>query len=133
MRAALAAFALAVAGEAFACGHCVEDKVAAVYDHAAVTRAISEGRVVVFCALLDAPAGAESRHRLPGLAESVRGVERGSVRVSYEYGALAFAYDPARASLAAVMRGLETRFAAAGAKLLPMRMTSRAGELKAVP
>ena len=44
MRAALVAAALAMAGETLACGHPVEDKVAAVYDHAALARAIGEGR-----------------------------------------------------------------------------------------
>ena len=45
----LVAGSIAIAsGSAYACGACIEDKVAATYDHAVVTKATAKGQVVVF-------------------------------------------------------------------------------------
>ncbi len=73
-----------------ACGVCVEDKVAATYDHAVVQRAASNGDVVVFCELV----GPIDRARLTAAARGTPGVRRASVRVSTQPAALSFVVEP---------------------------------------
>ena len=41
-----------------ACGHCIEDKVAATYDYSVLTRAAHDGHVVVFTEVRGPAAGA---------------------------------------------------------------------------
>jgi hypothetical protein len=97
------AFLLALAPEAWACGVCVEDKVAATYDFAVVQRAAAQGRVVVFCELKGPIQAAKIRKA----ATEVRGVDRASVRISGEPGALSFVIDPARQSPEAAVMDLQ--------------------------
>ena len=111
-----AAFAFASAA-ALACGACVEDKVAATYDHAVMTRALASGDLVVFCEV-------DGRFDSPRLAQAMRrvhGVRRESVRVSAEPAALSFAVDPklqsAQAAVSAAQRTLP-----AGSRLTVVRL-----------
>jgi hypothetical protein len=121
-----------LSAKAWACGYCVEDKIAAVYDHAAVGRSIAAGRTVVFFAIDgELKHGASARARIEKLAAAVPGAEPGSVRVSAEAAALAIAYDPKRTSLAEVQKALELRFAAQRLTLLAMRVMDRPGDLAA--
>ena len=48
MRAIVLAALLALSRQALACGYCVEDKMAAVYDHATVTRALAQKHQVAY-------------------------------------------------------------------------------------
>lgn len=73
-----------------ACGVCVEDKVAVVYDHAVVQRAQSEGKVVVFCEVH----GATTLNRARLKMANIPGVQARSIRVSTEPSALSFVVDP---------------------------------------
>ena len=63
--------AVAISSSVYACGVCIEDKVAATYDHAIVHQAIASHRQVIFVALegRDArwtpDATVESMHRNP--------------------------------------------------------------------
>jgi len=92
MRAALLGLALA-APAAFGCGACIEDKVAATYDHSVVERAQREHRVVVFAEIRGAEA-AEKLERAAALAASkARGVDPSSVRSAHAPLALSFALD----------------------------------------
>ena len=80
---------------ASACGYCVEDKIAAVYDHAAASRALQENRTVVFFAIDGAlRAGEAQKRKLEAIVASVPGVDRQSVRLSIELATLALAFDP---------------------------------------
>ena len=100
LRLALAAsIAAALApGRAAACGVCVEDKVAATYDHAVVTRATDRGQVVVFAEVKGGGTAASRAAAARRAAARVRGIDPGSVRVSTQPSAgLSFALD-ARAS-----------------------------------
>ncbi len=79
---------------AAACGVCIEDKMAATYDHAAVTAAFKRGHVVVFAEILDANATGEAHKRkIIQAIEARPGVDRGSVRVSFNPAAISFAFD----------------------------------------
>lgn len=116
-----AALWLAAAG----CGVCVEDRIAACYDHAVIERARSHGQEVAFFAvqgpLLQDPA---LPGRLRKQIESAAGVQAGSARVSVESGALSFAYDPRRTNALSVADALEKR---TGFALGLLRVVDRRG------
>ena len=84
---ALAWFVVALAAhDAAACGHCSEDKIAAVYDYAAVTAATARGATLIYAAI---DGGAALTHaaraaRVRQALAATAGVDRGSVRVSEE-------------------------------------------------
>ena len=118
---------------ASACGYCVEDKIAAVYDHAAVSRALQENRTVVFFAIDGAlRTGEAEKRKLEGIVASVPGVDRQSVRLSIELATLALAFDPRRANLGQVQNVLDRKLAALGLSLLAMRVMDKPGDLAAV-
>jgi len=87
----------ALPGIASACGACVEDKVAATYDHHVVTSALAHKHVVVFAAV-EGSGGAKA---LAGAAKKaatrIGGIDASSVRAAHEpAAALAFAIDPGK-------------------------------------
>lgn len=91
IRAVLIATALAAASNvALGCGACIEDKVAATYDHAVVRAAIETHRQVVFVAL-DGREASRAGSRIVAAGSSVRGVQRGSVRYAASPPAFSFA------------------------------------------
>ncbi len=126
MRSALFVLLLIIYARADACGYCVEDKIAAVYDHAAVTQALSAKHVVVFFAI-DGKlvAGERTRSAIEAIARSAPGVDRGSVRVSVELASLALAFDARRTSLAAAQNILDKKLAPMELSLLAMQVRSR--------
>jgi hypothetical protein len=118
--AALSAF-LAGAGTSNACGVCVEDRVAAVYDHAVLEGAYQRGHAVAFLGIdggraLDAGQARAVRAALAGVA----GVERASIRVSPESASCSVAYDPRRATPETVAARASHRLANHGLTLLPL-------------
>ena len=134
VRRTLIAALLAGSSAAYACGHCVEDKIAGVYDHAAVTRAIGSRHTVVFFAIDGTlRPGQPARLKIEKIAASVAGVDPGSVRVSMELASLAIAFDPKRTGLAQVQKDLDRKLGALGLSLLAMRVMDSPGDLAAVP
>jgi hypothetical protein len=103
-------------GEALACGYCVEDKIAAVYDYAAVTQAAAHKQTVVYFAIDGAIRDPASS--LKAIVERTKGVEKGSARVSVEQAALAVTFDPRRTPLPALQSGLEKALKSRGLGLL---------------
>ncbi|MDE2597991.1 MAG: hypothetical protein KGL40_00030 [Rhodocyclaceae bacterium] len=103
-----AALLLAPALPAGACGHCVEDKVAAVYDHAVLTRAQARGYGTVFFAI-EGSLTPDAARAVEGAARAAPGVDKGSVRISVEQAALSMAYDPDRTSAEAVGKALAAK------------------------
>lgn len=119
--AAMGAALLLCHAAASACGHCVEDKIAAVYDHAVLTRAKAQGHSVVFLAIDGNVAPSESlRRELENAARAIAGVDRDTVRVSLELAALSFAFDPHATTAVAAQRALEKKIA--GKKLRAMEL-----------
>jgi hypothetical protein len=108
---------------AIACGHCIEDKVAAVYDYAVVMKALERKHHVAFFAI-DGPLVAdEAAYRaITAILASARGVDKGSARVSVESASLSFGFDPKRTRLVEVQRALETRLAPKQLSLLPLQV-----------
>ena len=129
----LFALVLALHGTtALACGHCVEDKIAAVYDHANVMQALERKHPVTFFAIDGLLLPTESTRRmLETLAESVIGVDKGSARVSVESAALTVAFDPQRTTFAAVQKALDRKFIGKKLTLQPLRIMDKPAQLKA--
>jgi hypothetical protein len=102
VKRALLLLALA-APVAWACGVCVEDKVAATYDYAVVQRALARGQVVVYCEVSGRADAAQLRHA----AVKVPALDAASLRISAEPAALSFALDTARKSPKAAVAALQ--------------------------
>src|SRR4051812_17484781 len=125
MRAAMAALLL-VCGQALACGYCLEDKIAATYDHAVVTRALAQKHQVVF---LHVEGAALSRKVLEEALYSAPGVDRGTVRISADLLTVSFAFDPARSTLGAIHARAEKRLAARRISLMPFEVMDQSYKL----
>jgi len=126
MRALLLAAVLALSQQALACGYCVEDKMAAVYDHATVTRALAQKHHVAFFHIEGAvPPGAETKRAIESLANSSSGVDRGTARVSPESSVLSVAFDPQRTTVASLQATLERKLAAKKSSLMLLQVMDR--------
>ncbi len=124
--------ALALASPAaYACGYCVEDRIASVYDHAMVSQALARKHQVVFFAI-NGPLAASSgeQQKIERIALSGKGVDPGSVRVAIETAVLAVALDPRVTPLATVERSLQSKLALKGLSVQRLRVIDKPGELK---
>ncbi|HVS25723.1 MAG TPA: hypothetical protein VHE58_00155 [Burkholderiales bacterium] len=80
---------------AFACGYCIEDKIAATYDHQVIAKAVSMGHAVAYAEIVGMPGlSTAAEKEITGVVKKVLGVDLGTVRISLETPALSFAYDP---------------------------------------
>ena len=105
-----------------ACGACVEDKVAATYDHAVVTKAAAEGHVVVF-GEIGGPVDMNAlTRRIATAAARVRGIDRGTVRVAASPPAFSFALDPAVRAPESAVAELRKQLHTPGATLTVLRV-----------
>jgi hypothetical protein len=95
-----------------ACGICIEDRVAAVYDQPAVDRAVAHRQEIAFFSLNGSLEATPQTRRAVIEALDRAGV-KGTARVSLESASASVAYDPARASPASL--------AAAGGRALASR------------
>ena len=120
MRArALWAFVGALAAPAaFACGVCVEDKIAVTYDYDVVQQAAARHHVVVFAAV----EASFDPQALRNAAARVPGVDRASVRAATSPRALSFALDPRRSNPLAALAAIEREPALAGVRLSLIRV-----------
>ena len=128
-RAAIAAGLLFVSLPAFGCGHCLEDRAAAVYDHAVVVRALDRRHQVAFFALEGPMAPGVAWRRVIGTALAAeKGVDAASVRVSEPFASVSLAYDDRRTSPARIGATLDRGLAARGlrASLLKVMAEPRA-------
>jgi hypothetical protein len=85
-------------GVSWACGVCIEDRVAATYDHEVVVRAAAKGKVMVFCEV----AGPLDPRQIRNAVHKVRGADSASVRISLESAAVSFALDGRQSPQSAV-------------------------------
>lgn len=92
MKAALMLLSAAMtigAGAAAACGVCVEDKVAATYDHAVVAQAKARREAIAFVAV-GGPHAANVGVRIAAAARNVRGIDAKTLRTSESPAAFSF-------------------------------------------
>ena len=116
MRALFFTAMISLAFPVLSCGYCVEDKIAAVYDHAALAQAQARKLTTVYFAIdgaIRAPAST-----LKTMLERTKGVQKGSARLSVESAALAVTFDPKLTSLPAVQSALEKALRPRGLELL---------------
>jgi hypothetical protein len=100
-----------------ACGVCLQDKVAATYDHAVVQRAAAQHRVVVF-AEPRAPVEAGALAKAVGAAAArVPGVDAATVRTNASPASVSFALDPARAQPKEVLASIRKSAGVKGLEL----------------
>lgn len=108
---------------AHACGYCVEDKIAAVYDHTVITQALANKHQVAFFALEGNFAGtAEERRMIEHIAHRTYGVDMGSAHASPENAALSVAFNPARVSLLSVQHSLRVELGRKKIGVSPLRV-----------
>ena len=132
MRALLAALGMAASLPALGCGHCVEDKIASVYDHAVVTQALAGKRHVAFFAIDGNFTPADGARTARDAAQSAYGVVQGSVRVSGQTASLSVAFNPQHVSFATLEKQLRRKLTPKGISLLALRVMERPVELKTV-
>jgi copper chaperone CopZ len=121
MRALAVLAGLLLVQGALACGYCVEDKIAAAYDHAVVVSALDRRHEVAFLSIEGTTARSRERS-IAGAVESVAGVDRGTVRVSLEGGAVSFAFDPARIPARSIVDSVRKKLAAKGVRVTLLRV-----------
>ena len=113
---------MAMAAPAAACGYCVDDKVAAAYDHAVVERAAAKGHKVVYLSLEFArPVTRDTEAAIRNAIGRISGVDRNSVRVAAEGGSLSFAFDPKRAHSGSVLNAVDRAVTPLGARTALLR------------
>jgi hypothetical protein len=117
-----AALLFVAAGGAQACGVCVEDKVAATYDHAVVMRAAKDHRVVVFAALDGHVDGRRAAAAARAAAARAHGVDAASVRTADNPAAISFVVDPARQAPRAALQAVEKGAGVPGLRLTLLRI-----------
>jgi hypothetical protein len=100
--ALLAGLGSLIPATAGACGACIEDKVAATYDHAVIDRAIASHRQVVFVAIEGPLSPEKVVAQIAAAAPKVRGVQSGSLRTSTSPPAFSFVLDTGQDPRAAV-------------------------------
>lgn len=135
MRAAAVAGLLLALGApgAFACGYCVEDKIASAYDHAVVTQSLAQKHHVAFFHIDGAVVpGEATRKSLEAIVQSTPGVDKASVRVAVETLTISFAFDPKKAPLIAVQAAIDRRLKPKNLSLMPLRIIDSPAELKLV-
>jgi hypothetical protein len=106
---------LLAASPAFGCGYCIEDKVAAVYDHGVITAALDRHHQMAFFAIEGTlPTRGESRRIFAKALLAAKGIDASSLRVSMDSASLSLSYDDKRISSDRIMRILNRKLAARG-------------------
>jgi len=129
-RRAVAVLLGAAAAPAAACGFCIEDRVAAVYEQALVDGALARHRNVAFFALEGTLTTDAATRRAVLAALDSRGGERGSARLSLENKACSIAYDPGHTNLVRLAAAAERALASRGVALIPLRVIDAGGRLR---
>lgn len=121
-RLAVGLIAMLATAAALACGYCVEDRIAAVYDHALSQRVAASGHRLAYFAWDGPTERSEAvRLRMLALGEATAGVDKGSVRVAMDPAAIAVAFDPRRTSAQAVGAALQKQLGALKLSLIPLQ------------
>jgi hypothetical protein len=126
MKTTLYTFALMLglcgAGAVHACGSCVEDKVAAVYDYSVISQARIQKHHVAFFAIDGPLVNNEAQKRsIEETLKALDGVDKNSVHVSLDLAALSFSFDPRRSSFASAQKAIEKKLAPKGLSLMELK------------
>ena len=82
-----------------ACGYCLEDRIASVYDHVLVAKTKQLNQKMLYL-IWDGPANRDEamRRELISITSRLPGITKGSVRVSLEPATIGLAYQPLKIS-----------------------------------
>src|SRR5690349_22255011 len=105
------------AAPSFACGVCIEDKVAATYDYQIVMDATARNHVVVYGQVEGNTDMGKLVRELAAVASRTAGVDRGTVRTSTTPAAFSFSLDPAMQTPHAAIRSVLQRLRTTGVQL----------------
>ena len=130
LRTAVASVIAASAVTALACGYCIEDRVAAVYDQQVVDTSARGHRTVAFFSIEGEVRDDAASRRAVGAALHAAGAARGSARVALASSACSMAYDASRTSLDAVVAAANRPLASRGLALAPLRVIDPGGKLR---
>ena len=122
----LASLLLMSTSSAIACGHCIEDKVAAVYDHAIVVKAVHEKHIVAFFGI-EGPlvVNTASKQDIQKILGSINGVDPNTSRISLETGSMALAFNPTLLSYPALLDTLDKKLKAKKLSVFPLEVLSQ--------
>ena len=92
---ATANFFFLLSFNALACGYCLQDRIASVYDHVLVKQTKQLNQKMLYL-VWDGPAdhNEKTRRTLIGITSRIKGVTKGSVRVSLEPPTIGLAFQP---------------------------------------
>ena len=122
----LASLLLMSTSSVIACGHCIEDKVAAVYDHAIVVKAVQEKHVVAFFGI-EGPlvVNTASKQDIQKIIGSINGVDLNTARISLETGSISLAFNPTLLSYPALLDSLDKKLATKKLSVFPLQTLSQ--------
>jgi hypothetical protein len=123
------ALALATALPAGACGVCIEDRVAAVYDQPTVDRAVARRLQVAFFSLYGSLEATPETRRAVIAALERPGI-RGTVHVSLESATASVVFDPKRATVASIAATGDRALASKALTLEALRVIGTDGKLR---
>jgi len=94
-RSLLASFLFLLSSNVFACGHCLQDRIASVYDHALLVKTKQLNQKMLYL-VWDGPAARDetTKRHLLAIVSRIQGVTKGSVRVALEPPTIGLAYQP---------------------------------------
>ena len=94
-RSLLASFVFLLSSNVFACGYCLQDRIASVYDHVLVAKTKQLNQKMLYL-VWDGPAARDetTKRHLIAIASRIQGVTKGSVRVALEPPTIGLAYQP---------------------------------------
>jgi len=127
----LAALACALANaSAMACGYCIEDRVAAVYDRSVVDGALARKHHAAFLGIEGGIVDAEVVRAARVALEGVRGVDKRGMRTRAENAAIAVTFDPAVVSVDRLVSAANKALARRGIALAALRVIDESGRLR---
>src|SRR4029079_5671161 len=126
MRRLLLSVVLAAPLAVMACGVCEEDKIAATYDPAVVTRAASQARGAGFDEPRASVDAKQVSKALTDIASRTPGIDRASVRASQSPASFSFALDPHAGSPLKTLEALQRGAKIPGLQLSLLRVVGSA-------
>ena len=94
-RSLLASFLFFLNWNVYACGYCLQDRIASVYDHVLVAKTKQLNQKMLYL-VWDGPAARDetTKRHLLAIVSRIRGVTKDSVRVALEPPTIGLAYQP---------------------------------------
>lgn len=121
----LASLLLISSSSVIACGHCIEDKVAAVYDHTVFLKAANEKHIVAFFGIKGPLiVNAASKQEIQKIISSINGVDPNTSRISLETESFSLAFNPGLISYPELLNGLDKKLKPKKLSVFPLEIIS---------